>query len=43
MKNWDEDDGTEYCAAIADLEDAQQVCDQLGIVLHGEFRDGILG
>ena len=34
MKNWDEDDGTEYCTAIADLEDAQQVCDQLGIVLH---------
>lgn len=34
MKNWDEDDGTEYCTAIADLEDAQQVCDKLGIKLH---------
>lgn len=34
MKNWDEDDGTEYCTAIADLADAQQVCDKLGIHLH---------
>lgn len=34
MKNWDEDDGTEYCTAIADLEDAQSVCDKLGIKLH---------
>lgn len=34
MKNWDEDDGTEYCTAIADLEDAQAVCDKLGIPLH---------
>ena len=34
MKNWDEDDGTDYCTAIADLEDAQQVCDRLGIELH---------
>lgn len=34
MKNWDEDDGTEYCTAIADLEDAQQVSGQLGITLH---------
>lgn len=34
MKNWDEDDGTEYCTAKADLADAQAVCDQLGIVLH---------
>lgn len=34
MKNWDEDDGTEYCTAIADLADAQQVCDRLGITLH---------
>jgi tRNA-specific 2-thiouridylase len=33
MKNWEEDDGTEYCTAIQDLEDAQQVCDKLGIVL----------
>ena len=34
MKNWDEDDGSEYCTAIADLADAQQVADKLGIVLH---------
>jgi tRNA-specific 2-thiouridylase len=34
MKNWDEDDGTEYCTAIADLEDAQRVADRLGIRLH---------
>ena len=34
MKNWDEDDNSDYCTAIADLADAQQVCDKLGIVLH---------
>jgi tRNA-specific 2-thiouridylase len=34
MKNWDEDDGTEYCTAKADLVDAQKVCDKLGIHLH---------
>ena len=34
MKNWDEDDGSEYCTAIQDLEDAQQVCDKIGIPLH---------
>ena len=34
MKNWDEDDGTEYCTAIEDLNDAQAVCDKLGIKLH---------
>lgn len=34
MKNWEEDDDTEYCTAIADLADAQQVCDRLGIRLH---------
>lgn len=34
MKNWDEDDGTEYCTAKADLADAQQVCERLGIELH---------
>lgn len=33
MKNWEEDDGTEYCTAMQDLADAQQVCDQLGIPL----------
>lgn len=34
MKNWDEDDGTEYCTAKADLADAEQVCTTLGIKLH---------
>ncbi|WIO75582.1 tRNA 2-thiouridine(34) synthase MnmA [Porticoccaceae bacterium LTM1] len=34
MKNWDEDDGTEYCTAKTDLEDAQKVCDKIGIELH---------
>jgi len=35
MKNWDEDDGTEYCTAKADYADAQAVADRLGITLHG--------
>ena len=34
MKNWDEDDGTEYCTAKEDLADAQSVADSLGIKLH---------
>ncbi|MEX0619699.1 MAG: tRNA 2-thiouridine(34) synthase MnmA [Pseudohongiellaceae bacterium] len=34
MKNWDEDDGTEYCTAKADLADARSVCEKLGIPLH---------
>jgi tRNA-specific 2-thiouridylase len=34
MKNWDEDDGTEYCTAKTDLADAQAVCDRLGMRLH---------
>lgn len=34
MKNWDEDDGSEYCTAKADLADAQAVADKLGIKLH---------
>lgn len=34
MKNWDEDDGTEYCTAQTDLNDAQEVSDKLGIKLH---------
>ncbi|MBQ0724590.1 MAG: tRNA 2-thiouridine(34) synthase MnmA [Cycloclasticus sp.] len=33
MKNWDEDDDSEYCTAKEDLADAQQVCDKLGIQL----------
>lgn len=34
MKNWEEDDDSEYCAAAEDLKDAQAVCDKLGIELH---------
>jgi len=34
MKNWDEDDGTNYCTAKRDLADAQKVCDHIGIRLH---------
>jgi len=34
MKNWEEDDGTEYCTAMADLADAQAVADKIGIKLH---------
>ena len=35
MKNWEEDDGTEYCTAKEDYADAQAVADRLGIHLHG--------
>ena len=34
MKNWDEDDGTEYCTAMTDLADASAVAERLGIKLH---------
>jgi tRNA-specific 2-thiouridylase len=34
MKNWEEDDGTEYCTARADLADATAVCEMLGIPLR---------
>lgn len=34
MKNWEEDDGTEYCTAMTDLADAQAVADKIGIKLH---------
>ncbi|VAX76801.1 tRNA-specific 2-thiouridylase MnmA [Serratia symbiotica] len=34
MKNWEEDDNNKYCAAAADLADAQAVCKKLGITLH---------
>jgi tRNA-specific 2-thiouridylase len=29
MKNWEEDDGTEYCTAKEDFADAQAVADRL--------------
>ncbi len=34
MKNWEEDDTSAWCAAAADLSDAQGVADTLGIRLH---------
>ena len=34
MKNWEEDDDEEYCAAATDLKDATAVCDTLNIKLH---------
>ena len=34
MKNWEEDDDTDYCTAAADLADAQAVADKLGMKLH---------
>lgn len=46
MKNWEEDDGSEYCTAREDLADAQAVADTLGIHLHkanfaAEYWDGV--
>ncbi|MBW5406144.1 tRNA 2-thiouridine(34) synthase MnmA [Morganella morganii] len=48
MKNWEEDDDTEYCSAAADLADAQAVCDKLGIELltinfAAEYWDNVFG
>ena len=34
MKNWDEDDDTDYCTAKEDLKDAKNVCDKIGIKLN---------
>ncbi len=34
MKNWDEDDGTEYCTSAEDFEDAQRIAEKLGIELE---------
>ncbi len=34
MKNWEEDDTEDYCAAAADLADAEAVCDHLNIPLR---------
>ena len=31
MKNWEEDDTAEYCAAAVDMADAKKVCDMLDI------------
>jgi len=32
MTNWEDDEG--YCTAAADLQDAQTICDDIGIPLH---------
>ena len=34
MKNWEEDDDADYCAAAEDLADARAVCGKLEIPLH---------
>jgi len=34
MKNWEEDDDADYCAAAEDLADARRVASHLGIPLH---------
>ena len=34
MKNWEEDDDSDYCAAAIDLKDADSVCEKIGIKLH---------
>ncbi len=34
MKNWEEDDDEDYCAAAVDLKDASVVSETLGIKLH---------
>lgn len=40
MKNWEQDDAEDYCAAAEDLNDAQLVCDKLKIKLHSvNFSD----
>ena len=40
MKNWEADDTDEYCAAAADLADAESICKQLSIPLDSvNFSD----
>jgi len=40
MKNWEQDDDEDYCAAAEDLKDAQQVCKKLNIKCHSvNFSD----
>ncbi len=46
MKNWEDSQDTGYCAAAEDLDDAQAVCETLGIPLHqvnftAEYRDRV--
>ena len=44
MTNWEDDDG--YCTAAADLQDARDICEKIGIPLHHvnfarEYRDRV--
>jgi tRNA-specific 2-thiouridylase len=46
MKNWEEDDTSDYCSAAEDLKDAKAVAEQLEIPLHSinfsaEYWDGV--
>lgn len=46
MKNWEEEDTDDFCSATQDRNDAQAVCDRLGIRLHSinfaaEYWDGV--
>jgi tRNA-specific 2-thiouridylase len=34
MKNWEQDDTSDFCSAAEDLKDAEMVCQRLGIKLH---------
>ncbi len=34
MKNWEEDDSDQYCAATEDVKDAQSICNKIGIKLN---------
>ena len=48
MKNWEEDDNPDHCAAAADLADARAVAGRLGIHLHqvnfsGEYWESVFG
>ena len=48
MKNWDDDDGTEYCTAGQDLLDAEGVCHRLRIPLEtvsfaADYRANVFG
>lgn len=48
MKNWDDDDGDDYCPAAADYRSARAVCEQLEIPLHAAnfaqaYRERVFG
>ncbi len=34
MKNWDEDDGSDWCTAARDLDDARAICARLQVPLR---------